>query len=175
MASQAAAADGPTIVNARTGQRMRFEATRQDVLRIECWSPASPMREPQHTHPSQESHFELLAGELVFEVDGVEQRVAAPGTMTIHAGVRHRFWNAALDEAHYIQQFRPALQTRAFFELLFRLANEGRLDQNGMPSLLDLPVMVDASADVIRPSSPPWVFLRLIAALVRPLAALRRR
>jgi quercetin dioxygenase-like cupin family protein len=163
------------IVNSRTGQRMRFETTAADALRIECWSPPSSAREPTHTHPEQESTFELLEGELVFEVDRTARTVAAPGTITIPAGVRHRFWNASQDEAHYVQEFRPALRTRAFFELLFRLANEGRLDENGMPALLDLPIMVDASSDVIRPTSPPWPVLRLLAAIVRPIAALRGR
>jgi quercetin dioxygenase-like cupin family protein len=163
------------IVNSRTGQRMRFETTAPDVLRIECWSPASSAREPTHTHPGQESAFELLEGELVFEVNGTARTVSAPRTITIPAGVRHRFWNASQHEAHYIQEFRPALRTRAFFELLFHLANEGRLDENGMPALLDLPIMVDASSDVIRPTSPPWPVLRLLAAVMRPIAALRGR
>jgi hypothetical protein len=111
----------------------------------------------------------------VFEVDGASQTVAAPGTFVISPGVRHRFWNAGSEEAHYVQEFRPALGTRAFFELLFRLANEGRLDEKGMPALLDIPAMLDASSDVIRPTSPPWPVLRLTAALLRPIAAIRSR
>jgi hypothetical protein len=91
----------------------------------------------------------------VFEVDRAVRTVTAPGSVTIPAGVRHRFWNAGSVEAHYIQEFRPALGTRAFFEPLFHLANEGRLDETGMPALLDVPAMLDASSDVIRPTSPP--------------------
>ena len=164
------------IVNARTGQRMSFEEPGSaEVLRIECWSPASEAREPAHIHPRQESRFELLAGELVFELDGVARTVQAPGDVTIPSGARHRFWNPGPEEAHYIQEFRPALETRAFFELLFHLANEGRLDDKGMPALLDIPAMLDASSDVLRPTSPPWPVLRLTAALLRPLAAIRGR
>jgi quercetin dioxygenase-like cupin family protein len=175
MPSPASNPDDATIGNARTGQRMRFETTSPEVLRIECWSPPSPAREPEHTHPKQESRFELISGELVFELEGAPRTVAAPGTMTIPAGARHRFWNASSEEAHYVQEFRPALGTRAFFELLFHLANEGRLDEQGMPALLDIPAMLDASADVIRPTSPPWPVLRLSAALLRPIAAIRGR
>lgn len=164
-----------TIVNTRTGQRMRFDGTSPDVLRIECWSPPSAAREPEHTHPRQESRFELLGGELVFEVDRVTRTVSTPGSVTIPAGTRHRFWNAAQEEAHYVQEFRPALEMRGFFELLFHLANEGRLDEKGMPALLDVPAMLDASAEVIRPTSPPWPVLRAVAALVRPFAAARGR
>ncbi len=137
------------IVNARTGQRMRFEVPGSpEVLRIECWSPATGVREPEHTHPRQESRFELISGQLVFEIDGVERTVDVPGSMTIPAGARHRFWNAGPGEAHYVQEFRPALSTRKFFELLFDLANAGRLDEKGMPKLLDVPALFDASAEV---------------------------
>ncbi len=137
------------IVNARTGQRMRFEGPGSpEVLRIECWSPATGVREPEHTHPRQESRFELISGQLVFQVDGVERTVEAPGSVTVPAEARHRFWNAGPGEAHYVQEFRPALSTRGFFELLFHLANEGRLDEKGMPSLLDVPALFDASAEV---------------------------
>jgi quercetin dioxygenase-like cupin family protein len=166
---------GSTIASARTGQRMRLEVMSPEVLRIECWSPPSPAREPEHTHPRQESRFEIVDGELVFEVEGSAQAVSAPGSFSIPAGRRHRFWNGGAVEAHYYQEFRPALGTWAFFETLFRLANEGRLDASGMPSLLDVPAMVDASADVIRPTSPPWPLLRMAAALLRPVAALRGR
>jgi quercetin dioxygenase-like cupin family protein len=164
------------IVNDRTGQRMRFEEPGSpEVLRIECWSPAAGVREPKHSHPRQESRFELLSGQLVFEIDGIERTIQAPDSVTIPAGARHRFWNAGPGEAHYVQEFRPALSTRGFFELLFRLANEGRLDEKGMPSLLDVPALFDASEGVIRPISPPWAVLRLTAALMRPFAAIRGR
>lgn len=165
------------IVNSRTGQRMRFldpATTGGDVLRIECWSPPTSSREPEHVHPRQESRFELLAGELVLEVEGEERTVTSPGSVSIPAGVRHRFWNASADEAHYIQEFEPALGTRAFFDLLFELANEGRLGANGMPALLDLPRVVEAGSEVIRPTRPPWPVLRMLAMVVRPFAALRR-
>ena len=175
MSSRPPVENASTIVNSRTGQRMHFLETSPDLLRIECWSPPTGTREPEHTHPRQESHFELLSGELVVELYGSARTVGAPDTLTIPAGVRHRFWNGGQVEAHYIQEFRPALEMRAFFNLLFRLANEGRLDENGMPSLLDVPAMLDASADVIRPTSPPWPVLRLVAALVRPVAAVRGR
>jgi quercetin dioxygenase-like cupin family protein len=170
-----AATRGSFITNARTGQRMRAEVLSPEVLRIECWSPPSPAREPEHTHPRQESRFEILEGELVFELEGSEHTVGAQGSFAIPAGARHRFWNGAPQEAHYYQEFRPALGTWAFFQMLFKLANEGRLDASGMPSLLDVPAMVDASADVIRPTSPPWPLLRLAAAVLRPVAALRSR
>jgi hypothetical protein len=76
-------------------------------------------------------------------------------------------------EAHYIQEFRPRLRIRKFFEVFARLANEGKLDQRGMPGLLPPAVLVPAFEREIRPSTPPWPLTRAVAALLRPAAALR--
>jgi hypothetical protein len=84
--------DQSLIVNQRTGQRMRFihpdggdhpvaPGTPQ-TLRIECWSPASEEREPNHTHPEQASGFEIISGELAFWVDGKKFRLANEGKLS---------------------------------------------------------------------------------------------
>jgi mannose-6-phosphate isomerase-like protein (cupin superfamily) len=180
--SKEASVDQPFISNQRTGQRMRFvdpeqhdaeAGARSDILRIECWSPPSDEREPIHTHPEQVSGFEIISGELAFWVDGKELR-AGPGEMArIPPAVNHRFWNPTDIEAHYVETFEPSLDTRRFFEVLFRLANEGKLRQGGMPKPLHLPVLVRSFSREIRPASPPWPVTRLTAAALAPIAALR--
>ena len=73
-------ADNPRqIRNPRTGQTMIFRQTAADtggsLLQIECFSEPHGPREPSHTHPQQESRFEILAGRLWFEIEG-QQRSA---------------------------------------------------------------------------------------------------
>ena len=175
--------DGSLIVNRRTGQRMRFAdpdvgghpvaPEQRQTLRIECWSPASEEREPNHTHPEQASGFQIISGELAFWVDGRESRAGAGDTVTIPAATSHRFWNPTDTEAHYVQVFDPALDTRGFFEVLFRLANEGKLGRGGMPRPLHLPVLFRTFGREIRPSSPPWLVTRLAISALGPVAALR--
>ena len=124
--------DQSLIVNRRTGQRMRFDdpgggdhpvaQEPRQTLRIECWSPTSDEREPNHTHPEQASGFEIISGELAFWVDGREFRAGPGETVTVPAATNHRFWNPTDTEAHYVGTFTPALDTRGFFEVLFRLA-----------------------------------------------------
>jgi quercetin dioxygenase-like cupin family protein len=180
--SEVASLDQPFISNQRTGQRMRFvdeeqevveAGSRPDILRIECWSPPSGEREPHHTHPEQVSGFEIISGELAFWVDGKEFRAGPGGTASIPPAVNHRFWNPTDIEAHYVETFEPALDTRRFFEVLFRLANEGKLRPDGMPRPLHLPVLVRSFSREIRPASPPWPVTRLAAAVLAPIAALR--
>ena len=175
--------DQSLIVNRRTGQRMRFDdpgggghpvaGEQRQTLRIECWSPAGDEREPNHTHPEQVSGFEIISGELAFWVDGREFRAGPGETVTVPAATNHRFWNPTDTEAHYVGTFTPALDTRGFFEVLFRLANEGKLGEGGMPKPLHLPVLFRAFGREIRPSSPPWPVTRLAIAALAPVAALR--
>ena len=175
--------DQSLIVNRRTGQRMRFidadvgdhpvAPGRRRALRIECWSPAGDDPEPNHTHPEQASGFEIISGELAFWVDGREFRAGPGENVTVPAATNHRFWNQTDIEAHYVQAFGPALDTRGFFEVLFRLANEGKLGKGGMPKPLHLPVLFRAFGREIRPASPPWPVTRLTIAALAPVAAMR--
>lgn len=164
---------GQEVSNPRTGQWMRFIELGPELLRIDSVSPASSEREPLHVHPRQESGAELLSGSLVFEVDGVQRRLTAGEAISIPAGIPHRFWNDGEQDAHWTGYFRPALASADFFETLFALADEDKLDTKGMPRPLQLAVMVPEFAEEIRPLRPPWPVLRVVAAMLAPLARAR--
>jgi len=165
---------GQEIVNSRTGQRMTFVELSYDTLRIDSINPAGvDGREPLHIHPKQVSGAEVLAGGLVFEVDGERRPVDAGESISIPAGTVHRFWNEGDEDAHSIHSFRPALDIADFFETLFALANAGELDAKGMPKLLQLAVMVPEFGDEIRPVSPPWPVLQALTAVLAPIARAR--
>lgn len=164
---------GQEISNPRTGQRMKFTQLEPDALRIESVSPATGEHEPLHVHPKQESGAELLSGSLVFEVDGAQRRLGPGDSISIPANTSHRFWNDGEEDARWIGFFRPALSTADFFETLFALAGEDKLEANGMPRPLQLALMVPEFADEIRPVSPPWPVLRVLATILAPLARAR--
>jgi quercetin dioxygenase-like cupin family protein len=148
-------------------------ATGGELLRIDTFNPPSETREPEHVHPQQESGLELVSGSLRLSVAGEERSQAPGGSITIPAGVPHHFWNDGEEEAHAIQWFRPALRTEAFFESYFALAQDGKLDEKGMPNLFQLAVSTPAFGNEIRVTRPPWPAQRMFAALVGPIA--RRR
>ena len=168
---------GETIENPRTGQRMVFLQTAAEtggeLLRIECFNPATGVDEPEHCHPRQESRAEVISGVLRFRVQGEIQEVRAGESHTIAAGLPHSFGNYGDEEAHWIAEFRPALRTDAFFEALFDLAARDLLDEHGMPSLLQLAVSVPAFSQEIRVSRPPWLVQRAVFTLLGPIARLR--
>lgn len=161
------------ILNVRTGQRMEFITERPDLLEIDTVNPPTAVREPVHVHPRQESGARVTAGTLRFEIDGVERTVGAGESITIPANTPHRFWNDGAGDAHAVQWFRPALRTRTFFETFFALAGDGKLNGRGMPSLLQLAVMIPEFSQEIRTTSPPWPVQQALATVLSPVA--RRR
>jgi quercetin dioxygenase-like cupin family protein len=168
---------GEHIENPRTGQRMVFlktgAETNGELLRIECFNPATKVDEPEHCHPQQESRAEVMSGALRFRVQGDIQEVGAGESHTIPAGVPHSFGNYGNEEAHWIAEFRPALRTDAFFESLFDLAARDQLNRHGMPSLLQLAVSVPAFSQEIRVTRPPWPVQRGLFTVLGPIARLR--
>ena len=137
---------GEEIVNPRTGQRMVFLQTAEDtdgaLLQLETVNPGHSPAEPEHVHPLQESSAEVIAGALYFSVRGEIQIVRAGDKIVIPPNTPHSFWNGGDVDARAVQEFRPALRIESFFETWFGLAHDGKLNEKGMPSVLQLAVMV---------------------------------
>jgi quercetin dioxygenase-like cupin family protein len=152
---------------------MTFVELRAELLRIDSVNPPSAEREPVHVHPKQESGAEVVSGSLVFEVVGERRELGAGDTIRVPANTPHRFWNEASEDARSIQFFRPALDIASFFETLFALAQQDKLDEKGMPRPLQLAVMVSEFGEEIRPVSPPWPILQMFTAALAPIARLR--
>src|SRR5215218_7758983 len=165
---------GDEIFNPRTGQRVIFlqtgAETNGELLRSESYYPFAGAVEPEHVHPLQESGAEVISGSLCFRVDGEERQLRAGESITIPANTPHFFWNDAQEEeAHFIGWFRPALEIDRFFESFFGLAQDGKLNEKGLPSMLQLAVMVPRFGDEIRLTSPPWAAQRAIFGMLAPV------
>jgi mannose-6-phosphate isomerase-like protein (cupin superfamily) len=168
---------GDEIFNPRTGQRVIFLQTGAEtngkLLRSESYYPFAGAVEPEHVHPLQESGAEVISGSLCFRVDGEERQLRAGESITIPANTPHFFWNDAQEEeAHFIGWFRPALEIDRFFESFFGLAQDGKLNEKGLPSMLQLAVMVPHFGDEIRLTSPPWFVQRAIFGALAPIGRL---
>jgi quercetin dioxygenase-like cupin family protein len=164
---------GDEIVNPRNGERMVFRTLTRELAEIETWNPPTATREPEHVHPHQEQRFRVLAGTERLSISGRERDFGPGESFSIPAGTPHHHWNQGKEEVHWIQYFTPALNIAAFFETYFALARDGKLDERGMPTLLQLAVMVPAFAEEIRPTNPPWPLLKATSTVIAPLARLR--
>ena len=164
---------GDKITNSRTGQIMIFLKTGQDtngeLLEIECFSPQSKTKEPEHIHPQQENIFRILSGSCVFSVDGKEQVVGPGETISIPPNMKHHFWNSDNATAHYLQEFRPALHIDGFFETFFALSRDGKLNEDGIPNLLSGSVIMLKHKNEIRVTNPPWALQLLTYYILAPI------
>jgi quercetin dioxygenase-like cupin family protein len=167
---------GDTITNTRTGQTMIFlktgKETNGELLEIECYSPPSNSKEPEHVHPKQTNNFKMISGSCVFSVDGKEEIVEAGQKISVPPNTKHRFWNPGNMVAHYIQEFRPALHIDEFFETFFALSRDGKLNDKGIPDLFHGSLIMLKHKDEIRIVSPPWPVQLLTYWILSPFGKL---
>ena len=75
--------DTMTFVNTTASTGGKF-------LEVEAvYAPMADVRPPVHSHPRQDEHFEVVEGELTFEVEGKRRTIAAGGELDLPRGQRH--------------------------------------------------------------------------------------
>jgi quercetin dioxygenase-like cupin family protein len=167
---------GDQITNARTGQIMIFHKTAAEtdgeLLEIECFSPPTAVKEPEHIHPLQENIFKIISGSCVFKVEGEEQIVGAGRTISILPKAKHHFWNSGDTVAHYMQEFRPALHIEEFFETFFALSRDEKLNEKGIPNFFHVSLIALKHQDEIRLTKPPWALQLLTYWILAPIGYL---
>jgi quercetin dioxygenase-like cupin family protein len=167
---------GDTIVNIRTGQKMIFIETWAETngtqVKIECISPVTTEREKLHYHPYQENRFMVTKGELLFNIDGKEQLASVGDIISIPKNIPHSFYNSGRTDAHYFQEFFPALKIDSLFETFFELAKVGKLNKSGTPNILRTALILLNFEKEIRLVHPNWKVQKVIFKLLAPIARL---
>jgi len=158
------------------GERVRVtvgpESNGGELLEVEAeWDPIE-VKPFVHLHPEQDERFEVTAGELSVEVDGVT-RVAGPGeAIDVPRGAVHRMWNSGETKTRARWQVRPALDSEGFFRYVDELRASGRSGPGGMPTPLGGALVMSAFAREVRVPVPLGLDRPMFAALA-PLARLR--
>jgi mannose-6-phosphate isomerase-like protein (cupin superfamily) len=128
----------------------------------------------EHVHPALTERFTVVSGTLSTRIDGVEGRLEPGEQAVVPPGVRHDWWNAGDDDAHVIVELSPP--DPRFEQAIatgFALANTGRTDPKGRPSLLQAALMAQEFADVIQFTKPPAWVQRLLFGVLAPIARWR--
>jgi quercetin dioxygenase-like cupin family protein len=157
---------GDALENPVSGQHLIVRNTARDtggeLLEVEAvYTKPTPSRPPVHHHPRQEERFKVLDGKLNVLVDGQERTLEEGEVLTVAPGVPHQMW-AAEAGARVNWQTRPALKTEAFFETIWGLAKDGKVNDKGVPSLLRVALIAREYEDEFRLDSPPWAVQRLL-------------
>jgi quercetin dioxygenase-like cupin family protein len=164
------------IVDPVRRQRIAF-SPQGDVLRADVWTePGGDV--PPHYHPSQTERFDLVSGEVEFNVGGTRRRPKPGERLTAEPGVVHAFKNVGSTEALVRIEAEPALSLQAFLEEAAALARAGKYSQRGVPRGLraaaELADLMERYADVTVMASPPRAVQRLLLAPLARFAPDRR-
>lgn len=167
---------GDVMENPVSGQHLIVQKTSQDtsgeLLEVESvYTKPTPSRPPTHYHPHQEERFEVLAGRLDVLVDGQQRTLEEGGVLTVAPGVPHEMWTAEAG-TRVNWQTRPALKTEAFFETVWGLAKDGKVNDKGVPSLLRAALIAREYEDEFRLASPPWAVQRALFGMLVPVGRL---
>jgi mannose-6-phosphate isomerase-like protein (cupin superfamily) len=155
-------------------QRYRFGRD-GDVLRIEIRTDPGGGVLADHIHPKLEERYEVLEGEVTFQVDG-KPVVAGPGAKVVVApGVRHSFENTGSGTARLEVEAEPALRLRESIEEGAYLTQAEKFTAAGKPR--SLRALVEAAAlarrypETVVLTSPPPAVQRVVFPLLARLAS----
>jgi mannose-6-phosphate isomerase-like protein (cupin superfamily) len=165
---------GDELVNPVSGQRLAFlrttEDTRGELLEVESTYQAGGQQPPVHYHPRQEERFEVLTGTVEILL-GEETRTLRQGeVLTVRAGSPHSIWSRTGGRVNW--QTRPAGKTEAFFELVWGLARDGKVDRTGRPNLLQSAVLARAYRQEWRLARPPYGIQVVLFGVLAPVGRL---
>lgn len=125
----------------------------------------------EHLHPGLSERFEVVEGTLTFRIDGRERQLTAGERVVIEPGQVHHYRNASQEDCVFRCEVWPAARFEAMIVTLFCLAEEGLTNDRGVPSILQMAVILHEFDDTMRVAGPPRWLQRLV---LPPLAALGR-
>ena len=153
---------GDTLRQGRTDELV-FRTTTADsggaYVEVEArYASMVDVRPPVHCHPEQDERFQVLDGELTFEIEGERTTVGAGGHLDLPRGRYHTVWNDSPEPTRFLWRTTPALSTEAMYETLWGLAADGRMGRHGKPrpALLQSAVLMYAYRREYRLASPPY-------------------
>jgi quercetin dioxygenase-like cupin family protein len=121
-----------------------------ELLEVEATYGPGGEPPPKHFHPSQDEHFEVLAGAMRARVSEEERSLSAGDTLDIPRRTPHQMWNPRDEPARVLWQTSPAGRTEEWFRSIDALHREGRVQSNGIPGPLAFGVLLTEYRDVFR-------------------------
>jgi quercetin dioxygenase-like cupin family protein len=165
-----------TISNKITGQTIRFIQTAKDtdgqLLEMESAYNAHSTEPAPHFHPQQAEDFEVLIGELNVRIGGQLTTLRKGDKLHIPQNTVHSMWNPSDHPTVVNWQVRPALDTEYFFETAMGLANDGKINEKGMPPMLQTVLLANRFSKVFRLTKPGPAVQKIAFTLLTPFAYL---
>ena len=168
---------GEVYVNPASGERavvvLGTDETGGKRLVVDGYLRAGGGMVGRHYHPALHERFKVIQGDVTFTLNGVEH-VAEPGrTVDIPAGTLHSFWNSGSGDALVRMDVEPAERFAMLIKNGFSLAQDGKTDNAGKPSMLQIALMAREFDDVVRYDMGPRVVQQLLFLVLTPFAKLK--
>ena len=164
------------IRNPVTGHEMRFLQTAADtggqLLEIEATYHVASKPPALHYHPMQDEVFTVLEGSLTVQLGNELKQLHVGDTLHIPSNTVHAMWNPATAKAVVNWQVRPALSTEHFLETGTGLAADGKVNDNGMPPLLQVALLAKKFSNVFRLAKPSYGIQKTLFRVLSPIAYL---
>jgi len=169
---------GHTIDNPVTGDRVRFlqtaAETNGELLRIEyiVTRCENDPHVPLHFHLLSEERFEVLQGKLgvIIGKKKTKQLLQVGESIIIPVGTLHTFWNAGAEALHFSTEIKPPVHFQTYWETMFGLARDGKVNAQGFPNLFQLMVIAE-TADSYTTDLP----LPVLKSTIKIMASIGRR
>jgi quercetin dioxygenase-like cupin family protein len=164
------------ISNAITGQAIRFIQTAKDtdgkLLEMEATFGAHSTEPAPHFHPHQVEDFQILSGELTVRLFEKQYLFRKGDRLHIPKNTVHSMWNQSKQPTVVNWQVKPAMDTEYFLETATGLANDGKTNASGMPSLFQIALLINRFSNVFRLTKPGPMVQKVVFTLLTPIAYL---
>jgi quercetin dioxygenase-like cupin family protein len=160
--------------NPVTGETACINTTEARRLEVDLWLQPGAAVARAHVHDRLVERFEVLDGEVGFQIGGDERTLHPGDSAEVPVGTVHDWWNAGDGIAHVRVEVIGDAAARfvAMLEAVWSLGALGRVGGDGAPKPLWLAAIAREYRDAIRFVKPPALVQTL---LLGPLAALARR
>ena len=162
------------IRNPKTRMDVRFLNTATDthgqLLEMEATYNAHSNEPVAHYHPFQEEDFTVQEGALMVRMDGTLKVLRKGETLHVPRNTVHSMWNNSDQVTVVNWKVQPALDTEYFLETATGLANDGKTNENGSPSLLQVALMASKYSHIFRLAKPPFALQKVLFIILTPFA-----
>ena len=129
---------GDVLHNPVTGEQftvLAVPATADNWGRAEILLPPGALGPPRHVHERTVERVSVVEGVLSVSLCSRSNRheLQEGESLTLPAGVPHRFWNDASRPVRIIAEARPGAQLGAALERICQLAQDGKVTRRGAP------------------------------------------
>jgi quercetin dioxygenase-like cupin family protein len=167
---------GKIIKNEVTGQCIRFVTTAKDskgelLEMVTTYAPHSTPPAP-HYHPAQREEFSVLEGELNIKLDDRTIVLRKGQSIDIPKNCNHSMWNDSATQTIVSWKVSPALKTEYLLENATGLANDGKVNTDGRPGLLQGALLANWHRSEFRLSKPSFIVQRILFSVLSPFALL---